>query len=267
MAGSTTLESEAYRALLGDREQLAKLVPELTELAKTGSPAAVTYAVSLLSKLGHDVEPLRVLYADDRREVTMYPGGCRFHEAWLGEAVRQVSGDDYWRHPAREQSMSSAQRERHIWALQKATWLEVPTAEVLDRQRWTTPPKHDIDGAWVRDFLALRSLPMRERMDLRATFEDLAARPGSLVGRLYGVSLLQAVDRAKADEALALIVDGGGKVPWHERKEGLWEVVRRLGWKAYRIIERPVGEVAGELRGWPSNTRAQAVSTIDTSAR
>ena len=235
VAGSTTIEADAYLALANDRVQLGKLVPELTGIVQTGSPAAVIYATHLLGRLGHDLSPLLAPYADDRREVTMYPGGCRFETVWLAEATRRVSeGDAYWRHPDRATTMSADERARRVRALEAAAWFEQPSA--------------DPDGAWVRDFVTLAAVPARELIARREVFEDLATSSrASVAGRVYGALLVATFDRAAGATLLAQIGSAGGTIPWHERKRGLWSLVRRLGGRPYRLRERPIAEVLDEL--------------------
>jgi hypothetical protein len=253
IAAEMTMEAEAYRALVKSRELLGTLVPELTEIVKTGSPAGVTYAVALLAELDHDVESFVAAYADDRRELTIYPGGCKFSRVWLAEAVRQVSGDEYWRHPAREApTMSAEVRDRHLQALRKAKWLELPSQEIIYRRGWSNPPKHDIDGAWVHDLLALYSLPAKERIGLADTFVELATAPSpTLVGPMYGVALLRSADRARAEATLASFATREGRVRVHEQKHGVWDFVRVLGGPAYRVRKRPLAEVVELVRTWP----------------
>jgi hypothetical protein len=248
VAAEITAEAHAYHALSHDRAQLERLEPELIEVVERGGPAAVLYAALLLKKLGRDVAPMLAPYSDDRRELTLYGGGCKYRSIWLAEGVHFVAGDEYWVHPDRATTMGKEQRERHLWALEKATWFELPTASAR-ALGVNAVAGRDFDGAWVRDFLALLAVSEREKRERQRSIARLAGQNTPSAGRLYGALLLATFDRPAADEVFDMIARRTDSVPWHERKRGpiAW-AMRAVGARAFRVVQRPALVAAVDVR-------------------
>jgi hypothetical protein len=231
-AAVVTDACRAFRALAADRETLAQLEPDVVGVVRDGSPAAIVYAALLLRGLGRDVAPLLEPYRDDRRECTVFPGGCTGIKQSLAEAARWAT---YSTPPGRLMPPTTFQLD----TIARATWFELPSAAVLAAGPTGRPTGRYPQGVWVLSFAELLFVPS-QLATTRAELEALLGHAEPQV-RLYAALLLRAFDRPAGERALAALAAGGGKV---ERLQPGFLNKRRT-----RAV--PIAEVIAELAAWP----------------
>jgi hypothetical protein len=183
----------AYEALRTDREALRAHEDELVAIvgSNDSKPAAIIYAAYLLQAMGRtDLRELLARWDDDRRECTIWPGGCCGSTHWLCEATRFVMGET-WSHPVRLLAISIEQIER-------ANWLELPSDDTMRAIREGRRPDYRAHAIWVFRFAELHeSAPAQLRL-AREMLE--AIRP--LVARVYAALLIRQIDRVAGDVRL-----------------------------------------------------------------
>lgn len=287
--GAAAMVTDACHAYWALGEALAtapgaveRLEPELVRMIREGAPAAIIYAALLLRRAGRDVAPLVAPYADDRRPCAVAEGGCMVMGLWLGEAARWAASGERWSHPDRAGSGRDDEPARWPWNqperveerlraaqayrlaldldhLERARWFELPSAALLEAARaleatpsFTSWPHHSLvniraqprhrrlsAGDWVFAVGQLLVAPAQLAPG-RARLDRMLAHPEPAV-RLYAALLIRALDPAAGARALAAIAAAGGHV---KRLSPTW--LRRK-----RTREVPIGEVVGELAGWP----------------
>lgn len=202
----------------------------------------VLYAALLLEKLGRDVTSALAAYGDDRRAVTVHPGGCMVFSMWLAEAIRYVTKGELWQHPVRKAEQELASRAQRFTDLERVTWFRLPTPREVRGAR---------NGEGHRDpFLSILTSPSEEQREHRADIEALAAR-GNFGGRLYGALLLRHVDPAAGERALDELATCGALIAYRRDKPLLRTLFSRLLYRdEYDIENRPIADVVAELRHW-----------------
>lgn len=236
-AATVTPELAAYRALAADRDALARHEAALVTMLDAAEPGPVVYAALLLEQLGRDVAPLLARFADDRRPLHLWMGGCSpSPPTWLAEWVRSRGGAP-WTHPDHAAEQAARARDEKLASLAQARWFELPSRDALELARKGIRPR-DIEGRWVFDFLALLNGP---RAELRALNLATLAAAGALPGRLYGALLLREVDRNST--VLDAIAAAGGEVPCLRARSFVDKLVG-----ASAVKPRPIADVVAELR-------------------
>ncbi|HEY2366816.1 MAG TPA: hypothetical protein VGH87_10530 [Polyangiaceae bacterium] len=197
---------QAYAALLADLDALRAHEDELVEIVRSSDskPAAIIYAAYLLQALDRaDLRDLLARWDDDRRECTIWPGGCCGSTHWLCEATRFVLGE-MWNHPVRLLAISIEQIER-------AKWLELPGDETMRAIREGRRPDYRAHAIWVFRFAELH-----ESTNLLLAREMLEAiRP--LAARVYAAMLVRRIDRAAGDTMLDRLASKDGSIDILER--------------------------------------------------
>jgi hypothetical protein len=247
-AAAITDEFKAYEALTEDRAALARLEPDLSRLVRTGAPGAVLYAALLLKRLDRDVTADLAPYRDDRRQVTVWPGGCVPMAMWLAEAARWVEGE-HWQHPEHAAEFEQSRRAARFESIKGAKWFELPSARDVERKRSGGQPA-DLEGAWTHAFLDIVTGPAEDREEHRAAIDALVTE-GSPVARLYGALIVRVEDPAAAERVLDELARSGHKMSCLRKKSALRALASRLldGW-AYEIVQRPAADVVAEARAW-----------------
>ena len=207
-AAIVTPRCKAYLDLLGDREALRAHEDELVAILKSNaaSPGAIVYAAFLLKALGRaDLRELLAPYDDDRRECSIWPGGCCGSTYWLCEATRFVMGE-MWSHPVRLLGISLEQIER-------AKWLELPGDETMRAVREGRRIDGRLHAFWVFRFAELHeSGPAKLRLG-----RDLIERMKPLVARVYAALLVRQIERAEGDALLETLSNVNASVDILER--------------------------------------------------
>jgi hypothetical protein len=251
-AASRTAELDAYDALCADQAALARLVPDLEEIARTRDPGAVIYAMLLLRVAGRDLAPLIAQYRDDRREVGIHTGGCIvMPPRWLCEAVRWVNGET-WAHPAHIAQEQARQLRLKLDEIVGATCFELPSEQAIEFQEKHITPK-DIHWPWTRRFLEMLCGPRAELRTLRPDLDALASHP-SLAVRLYAALLVRAIDR-EAGQRMLDAIPSEGVVPLQPPRVA--SPPQQRGWFAKLRKRRSpsadarVAELVDQLKRWP----------------
>jgi len=230
-AGVMTDACRAYQALVADRAAVDRLAPELIRLTRDGSPAAIIYAALLLRGAGHDVGPLLAPYADDRRPMSVFPGGCTAVGFWMCEAVRWAVTGQWWSHPERL-------LEHEVEGIESPNWFELPSAKLLRTAPTGRLDGRDARGRWTFAFVRLWVAPdlalMRRRLD------ELLGHPNAST-RIYAALLIRRLDRTAGDRALT------------ELAASKLEVERLHPWlfDSLRTRRVPIAHVIRELSAWP----------------
>jgi hypothetical protein len=235
-AATVTDACRAYRALAADRGAVLRHEAELVRMTRDGLPGAIIYAALLLREAGHDIAPLLAAHANDRRPLTVYPGGCQGITHWLCEAVRWAVNGELWSHPERLLAYK-------VEALEKAKWLELPSAEVLRvvaegqvRERGLL-----VVGKWTLSFIDLLVSPHLAAMRPQL---DVLLGHANLVARIYAALLIRKLDRPAGDHALATIAPSRATV------ERLSPTPLDPG----RTVRIPIAVAVADLTNWPARS-------------